>query len=138
MNRSRDGWIEQAACRGMGPDMFAVSRNDQEHSPLVQRALAVCASCPVKVECEADMLAYTDPPYRIVVAGMRPKQARLHWYTVNDVTCRDRDRSANFGGTGGECGTNQGHQKHLRRGEPACRACKDAHNEHARLWRKLA
>lgn len=30
------------------------------------------------------------------------------------------------------CGTEAAYQRHRKRGEPTCRPCKDAHNEHRR------
>jgi hypothetical protein len=133
-------WREHIACADLDDDKrddFFTTRHDQERSPGVTRALRICASCPVRAECEADMLAYDEPPYMMVVAGMRPRQARRYWFEQNDGA-PPVNRAANFAGTGGQCGTDQGHKRHMRRGEEACRPCKDAHNEHNRMWRKMA
>lgn len=132
-------WRDRIACAtddGSFNEDFAVSRNDQEHAPWVKRALAICATCPVRAECEADMLTWPDAPYRVVIAGMRPRQARRYWYETNDVATVDR--SNNFKGTGGHCGTRQGYQKHMRRSETPCQPCRDAHNAANRIWRKMA
>lgn len=55
-------------------------------------------------------------------------QCRLGW-VIHLVFSQDRD-DVKFAGSmerGSRCGTNAGHQQHYRRGEPACRACLEAH-----------
>lgn len=34
-----------------------------------------------------------------------------------------------------ECGTEAGHSRHWRAGEPVCAACRRAHTEHVREWK---
>ena len=41
-------WRDQAACRGMDPDLFHPHRGEAE---AVKRAKAVCAECSVREEC---------------------------------------------------------------------------------------
>ena len=50
------GWRDNAACRDLGPKIFYVDRGESS-----TEALAVCASCPVRLECLATALATTDP-----------------------------------------------------------------------------
>ncbi|WP_125968937.1 WhiB family transcriptional regulator [Bifidobacterium samirii] len=40
-------WRDRASCRGMDPDMWFST----ERSWRTRRAIRVCASCPVRVEC---------------------------------------------------------------------------------------
>jgi WhiB family redox-sensing transcriptional regulator len=42
----RAGWMADAACRGMNPDLFFPERGGS-----TAEAKAVCAGCPVRVEC---------------------------------------------------------------------------------------
>lgn len=42
----RPGWWDRAACRGMDPAMFFPERGDA-----VDAAKAICAQCPVRIEC---------------------------------------------------------------------------------------
>jgi len=45
-------WRERAACRGYDPDIFYPTSGDG-----VQRAAAICATCPVKEPCLAYALS---------------------------------------------------------------------------------
>jgi len=53
-------WFDRAACRGMDPAIFFLSRRDvldpQKIDRKVERAKSVCRVCPVREEC----LAYAD------------------------------------------------------------------------------
>ena len=60
---NRPAWHAQAACRGMGPDPFFAGRGEAHRA-----ALAVCASCPVRVECGEAAMA--DPTTVGVWGGM--------------------------------------------------------------------
>lgn len=43
----RPAWQADAACRGMGPDIFFPARGESTAA-----AKAVCSGCPVREECE--------------------------------------------------------------------------------------
>ena len=43
---TRPAWMAEAACRGVGPDLFYVSKGQP-----VAPARALCASCPVRDDC---------------------------------------------------------------------------------------
>lgn len=43
-----EGWKDQAACRGMDPDVFFPGRGDRAG---VVKAKQICAGCPVVEEC---------------------------------------------------------------------------------------
>lgn len=49
---TRPAWHRQAACRGMGPDVFFPAPGRT-----AQPARAICADCPVAQECSAEALA---------------------------------------------------------------------------------
>jgi WhiB family transcriptional regulator, redox-sensing transcriptional regulator len=51
VQRPRGGWREQAACRGCPPAVFFPSDETEDNE-----AKAVCASCPVRVDCLFDAL----------------------------------------------------------------------------------
>ena len=44
----RPAWQQHAACRGMGAEVFFPPRGRDD---LVKQAKAICAGCPVKVDC---------------------------------------------------------------------------------------
>lgn len=72
------GWREQAACRGMGADMFVLDKGDARD---VAKAKAVCARCEVTEECyeEAETPVYiggVHAPTLGVWAGMSGKDRR--------------------------------------------------------------
>jgi hypothetical protein len=46
---SRPTWYDEAACRGMGPDLFYMERGVTKHDHRAIRT--VCSNCPVKTEC---------------------------------------------------------------------------------------
>lgn len=72
------GWREQAACRGMGAEMFVLDKGDSSD---VAKAKAVCATCGVQQECyeEAETPVYIGgvlAPTLGVWAGMSGKDRR--------------------------------------------------------------
>lgn len=55
----RPEWHRQAACRGMGADLFhpvvETGRPTRENVARIKEAKAVCARCPVAAECLAEV-----------------------------------------------------------------------------------
>lgn len=51
----RPNWQKDAACRGMGPDLFYPEKHDSKAPILAKK---ICASCPVKEPCQQHGLAY--------------------------------------------------------------------------------
>ena len=48
----RPDWFDQAACRGMGPDIFFQTRNDpHQPAPSPVEAKNVCRGCTTRTEC---------------------------------------------------------------------------------------
>ena len=51
----RPSWQQEASCRGMGPDLF------YSHLPAdIAQAVAICAECPVTVQCAAYRAEHDD------------------------------------------------------------------------------
>lgn len=48
VNDKAQAWRQDAACRGMGPDVFFTGRGD---NAAIREATAVCDRCPVSREC---------------------------------------------------------------------------------------
>jgi len=76
----RDSWLPLARCRLVDPELF-FPLNEQPES--AAPALAVCACCPVRAQCLADVLAVEAhrPPSMIfgVCGGLSPVERRcLH------------------------------------------------------------
>lgn len=46
------GWLKQAACRGLGDEMFPENVVSE-----LERARRICAPCPVQTECLAEAMA---------------------------------------------------------------------------------
>ena len=54
----RPSWHTRAACRGMEPATFVLSRGANES--VMARARAICAGCPVTVQCLDYAMSDTD------------------------------------------------------------------------------
>jgi WhiB family redox-sensing transcriptional regulator len=78
-----DDWTEQAACRGMDPDLFFPERG---HS--TAEAKAVCGSCPVRDTCLDEALARSE---RFGIWGGKSERERRRLRTQRD---RHRGRPA--------------------------------------------
>lgn len=73
-------WREQAACRGMGPDLFFGDRSDA--------ALKVCAGCEVRKQCS--MAAAVNRETEGVWGGKRRHEPRPRVEKVSDDEVADR------------------------------------------------
>lgn len=66
------GWRRDAACREIPPDLFFGEPGELGH---YREARLVCAGCPVRDACLADVLAWERPGQRHgVVGGLTPPQ----------------------------------------------------------------
>ena len=74
-------WRDRAACRDVEPELFFPAAEDgaARHAQ-VQAAKAVCAGCPVRVECLAEALARI--PYGIA-GGLTEHERRQFGRTHN-------------------------------------------------------
>lgn len=113
----RPDWMQDAACRGLNPNLFFPKYPGD--MSIVPYARQVCASCPVRQQCLDTAIANGEPfgvfgghtvkERRQIAAGLPPERA----------VYKNR-RPIDHGSVGG-------YNLHLRRGEEACRLCLDAH-----------
>jgi hypothetical protein len=61
-------WRDAAACTRVDPEIF-YPVDETPHSPAVAYAKRVCAGCPVRKVCLADVMAWEDPARRWGVTG---------------------------------------------------------------------
>jgi WhiB family redox-sensing transcriptional regulator len=62
-------WREQAACQGTDPEVFYPVGAATQLTVRTLRAKQVCADCPVRQSCLADVMATEDPGLRWGVCG---------------------------------------------------------------------
>jgi WhiB family redox-sensing transcriptional regulator len=68
-------WRERAACCGVDPELFFPAGAGPVVAAQVERAKRVCAGCPVRELCLADVMAWEDPALRWgVVGGLSPDE----------------------------------------------------------------
>ena len=108
-------WIDRSACAGTDPTVFLVPRNYKrigsvlyKAEPAMTKARAICATCPVGAECEAD-------------------GAGDLWSVRNGKTPNERSVTP-AASTPVECGTEGGAKRHRRQQERPCAACRKAEN----------
>lgn len=51
-------WIEQAICRQVDPDLFVGEGHPNDLRHRNQRAIAICKTCPVLMDCRAYAMAW--------------------------------------------------------------------------------
>ena len=64
--RERQMWRDEAACRGMDPDIFHPGPGENEK---LEEAKLVCATCPVTVECAEFAIQVEDSGARVGIYG---------------------------------------------------------------------
>jgi hypothetical protein len=62
-------WRRDAACVGRDPELFYPVEEDPRQHARINRAKRVCAGCPVRGVCLADVMASEDPSLRWGVTG---------------------------------------------------------------------
>jgi WhiB family redox-sensing transcriptional regulator len=62
-------WRERAACAGTDPELFYPVGTGAQALDQVAEATQVCAGCPVRQWCLADVMAAEDPALRWGVSG---------------------------------------------------------------------
>ena len=68
------GWRDAAACLHVDPELF-YPLDERPDSPAVTAAKQVCATCPVRKVCLADVMASEDPTRRWgITAGLTPTE----------------------------------------------------------------
>ena len=103
-------WLQQAACRGLDPELFYPERKQR-----TTNAKAVCADCPVRQECLDDAMANETQRWRHGIFGGLTAQER-------DLLVRGKKRTY----PRPECGTEAGYNSHRRHGEHPDQAYIDA------------
>lgn len=63
----REDWRDRADCRGAGPDLWFPPASEGGTSP----AVAVCLSCPVRLDCLQDAFAYERTETAALITGIR-------------------------------------------------------------------
>ena len=119
----RPEWHAQAACRGMGSEVFFPERGDK-----VSEAIAICEGCPVRQECLEFSLQNGE---RNGIWGGVPERRR------RNLRAEWRANKTGVVPKPGEldnCGTDSGYYSHRYRNQPACPACLAAHAEAARKY----
>lgn len=69
LNIDRPEWVEQAACYGIGTDIFFPDRPDAKKA--IQKAKKVCDGCPVAQPCLAYAIETNSPG---IWAGTGPRE----------------------------------------------------------------
>ena len=83
-------WHANAACRDADQELFFADPRSREQ---INAAKQICARCPVRSACLADVLAWERPAYRYgVVGGLSAEERRRLWQQL-------RRRQASEGGT---------------------------------------
>lgn len=112
-------WSDLAACRGHHhPDAWFPSQGELSRSN--REAIQLCRTCEVSAECLAYALTHrTDGIWGGLTAAQREpmlsRQAKVRELVP--------------------CGTAGAYRRHKRRGEPVCRACREAEREYRCLRR---
>lgn len=70
-------WHQHAACHEQDPELFFADSGDAQR---IQAAKRICASCPVRLACLHDVMAWEQPSSRYgVVGGLSAQERRqLH------------------------------------------------------------
>lgn len=66
-------WRQHAACQDQDPELFFADPSDAQR---IQAAKRMCAGCPVRSACLADVMAWEQPSHRYGVVGGLSAQER--------------------------------------------------------------
>lgn len=122
-------WIDRAACRGVDPNLMVPEKSDLG---AIQTAKEICATCPVKTECRDYGLEMHRQVDLDGVFGGLSKIERLRILRQENLPRRRYSpaRPNNSYRIDDHllkpCGTVSAYQRHLRRKEPPCNACRSA------------
>jgi len=108
------GWRRDAACLGSHQIMDLPEDARHINRDHVKLALSMCATCPVRIKC-AEHTLKNPPAHHCVQAGLiwTQKESRYARAALNDTPRVP-------------CGTTQGYQQHITRGETTCTSCRTA------------
>ena len=110
MNHS---WSGDAACKGMDPSLFYIG----QHETVSEEVVFTCRMCPVREDCLDYALVHERDGYW----GGTSAQTRKRLRRERHISLATPSWSDSF-----SCGTAAGYQRHRRRDEPACAACRHA------------
>jgi WhiB family redox-sensing transcriptional regulator len=80
------GWRDAAACVHVDAEIF-YPVDDRPDSPAVLMAKQVCAGCPVRKVCLADVMAWEDPAHRWgITAGLTPVERATRFARRHQIT----------------------------------------------------
>jgi WhiB family redox-sensing transcriptional regulator len=68
-------WHHHATCQAQDPELFFADPPDAQQ---IQTAKQICAGCPVRPTCLADVMAWEQPSKRYGVVGGLSAQERRH------------------------------------------------------------
>ena len=115
-------WMADAVCRGMDASVFFTERGANGD---LAAAKAVCATCPVRVECLDHAI-----------------ETRERWGVWGGKSERERRTLRRQRGLArqlpAQCGTNSGYESHRNRGETPCSLCRAARAAYSRSQRTRA
>ena len=110
-------WRDDAACRGLDPELFFPERY---HTEGVELAKAVCETCPVTSECLRYAVEIREDLG--IFGGMTVNERKRLYGSIPAIKVLAPIPH----------GTDAGYAAHIRRRVPACPACLDAHSESRR------
>lgn len=125
-------WMADKACAGRTSEMFVDAngaRVNATQQAAIDRALAICAGCPVRDQC-ADWAIHLPESIRVrycVVGGMTPgdlNRARKTKAAQRERRYRHRPK----------CGSRYSYRLHLEFGED-CTLCREVNTMHVNLTR---
>lgn len=133
-------WQDNAACRGMDPELFFP---DIGHSMNAIRAKRVCATCPVADHCLEYALT-SGERFGIWGGVGEPERKRLRRLRSLGVDTRDPsallppprqlEKRPSRRSSTAPCGTYAGYKRHKNWDEPPCDECRAANARTARGW----
>lgn len=103
-------WTEYALCSQTDPELFFPERGNPAY-----KARAVCAACPVMMQCRS--FALNCPEHLYGVWGGLSEQERRYYRSKRQLPIRPTQNPMEV------CGTEAGAKRHYRRGERPCLAC---------------
>lgn len=107
-------WREHAACRGQDTNIWF----DERHA---DRALRICAGCPVQRECGQ---------YVVDVQRTEGRQLRGIWGGKGKPAGKAEPEAR------AQCGTYAGYRAHARRHEKVCDECLAARHRYRQGWQE--
>lgn len=133
----KPAWMKDAACRGINPNLMVPDKSDLA---AIRIAKEVCRTCPVRDECREYGLEVHRQADLDGVFGGLSKIERLRILRKENLPRRRQTPMNNSYRIDDHllkpCGTVSSYQRHVRRKEPPCNACRSAWAAQADEYRK--